>query len=491
MAQLFYPSTPTLLPQPGSDFQIALFKEWLRVCQEQHSHQFKCEDEFPTRVLDVGTPEHPQIRLRDGTEAISKRYVALSHCWGAEPCFKTLRNNIDHFKKHIEFEELPKTFRDAVKVTRALGFRYVWIDSLCIIQDDLLDWEREAASMGHVFSSASVTIAASSARSSAEGFLPAKREWQPRVTIRTASKGTAFICMSINDFHQDVEKSALNKRGWVLQERALARRTLHFTSSQVYWECGNGIHCESMMKLGKAAFLGDSDFPNSALGYFKGARILLFQNLYQTYSALDFTHMTDRSIAIKGLEERLVKAFNTKGGFGIFERYLHRSLLWQRDSESALVHITHPPGRHIPSWSWMAYSGRISYLEAPFDRIEWQDHVQSPLTSESGLKQHWKADQVSVVSHTLRGPMRKLKLEATELDERITFDQEERTAVRDLRCIVLGVKRLASLSAIAEHYVLIIKPASSGETNQYTRAGVGSLLPEHISEDAEIEVFVS
>ncbi|KAK1959985.1 HET-domain-containing protein [Colletotrichum sublineola] len=491
MAQLFYQYTPTPLPHPGSDSQTTLFKEWLRVCEEQHNHQFNYKAGFPTRVLDVGTPEHPQIRLCDGTKAISKRYVALSHCWGTEQCFKTLKNNINDFKKEIGFKELPRTFQDAVKVTRDLGFRYLWIDSLCIIQDDLLDWEQEAASMEHVFSSAIVTIAASSAKSSAEGFLLAQRKQQTPVIIKTASNGTAFICKSIDDFHRDVEMSPLNKRGWVLQERALARRTLHFTSSQVYWECGNGIHGESLMKLVKAAFLGDSDFPNSALGYFKGARILLFQNLYRTYSALNFTHVTDRSIAIKGLEERLVKAFNTKGGFGIFERYLHRSLLWQRESDSPLVRITDPPGTHIPSWSWMAYSGRISYLEAPFDGINWQDYVQSPLTSESGVKQHWKADQISIVGYMLRGPMRKLNLEATELGGRITFDQEERATVRDLGCIVLGVKRLASLSAIAEHYVLIIEPISSGDTTQYKRAGVGILLPEHMSEDAGIEVVVS
>ncbi|KAF4865093.1 Proline-rich receptor-like protein kinase PERK9 [Colletotrichum siamense] len=306
------------LSQPLSDFQITLFKEWLRVCDEEHNHQFESEVELPTRVLDVGTNENPILRLHEKQRSTFGQYVALSHCWGTGQHFKTLKSNIDKFRQCIDFEELPRTFKEAIEVTRKLKFRYLWIDSLCIIQDDPTDWEREAASMEHVFSSASITIAASSARSSSEGFLPTRKEQQSFLAIKAPSGGTLFIRKSIDNFRRDVEESALNQRGWVLQERALARRIIHFTSSQVYWECGLGVHCETLMKLRnrRAAFLGDSDFPNSALAYFKGARILLFQSLYQTYSTLGFSHVPDRSTAIRGLEERLLKAFGSKGGFG-------------------------------------------------------------------------------------------------------------------------------------------------------------------------------
>lgn len=109
--------------------------------------------------------------------------------------------------------------------------------------------------MEQVFSSATCTIAATSAGSSAEGFLFPEREKRPFVALNTKSNGTAFVCKSIDNFHADVEEAVLNKRGWVLQERALSRRTLHFTSSQVYWECGHGIHCESLVKLVKLVSL--------------------------------------------------------------------------------------------------------------------------------------------------------------------------------------------------------------------------------------------
>ncbi|EQB51047.1 hypothetical protein CGLO_09453 [Colletotrichum gloeosporioides Cg-14] len=235
----------------GIDFQIALLKQWIRVCDGEHNHQFDSHTKLPTRILDLGTAEKPLLCLRDGVSLGVAPYIALSHCWGTGNRFITLKSNLEEHKKHIGLELLPETFKDAVRIARALNYRFLWIDSLCIVQDDLQDWENEGASMEQVFSSANVTIAASSSASSEEGFLSVTRNQTASVTVRTPSNGTGFICKSIDNFHRDVESSVLNNRGWVFQERALSRRTIHFTSSQVYWECGNGIHCESLMKLKK------------------------------------------------------------------------------------------------------------------------------------------------------------------------------------------------------------------------------------------------
>ncbi|KAF3805938.1 Cyclin-dependent kinase 8 [Colletotrichum gloeosporioides] len=474
------------------EFQTTLLKEWVRVCDKHHDHPFEPEPKLPTRVLDVGTKGQPNLRLRCSEGSTSGKYIALSHCWGNTQCFKTLKSNITNLETCIEFEELPKTFKDAIEVTRVLGFRYLWIDSLCIVQDDPLDWKLEAVSMEHVFSSASITIAASSAKSSSEGFLNSRGKQLPFLTIQTPSGRTVFIRKSIDNFRRDVEGSVLNQRGWVLQERALARRTIHFTSTQVYWECGRGIHCETMMKLvnPKAAFLGDSDFPNSALAYFKGARIRLFQNLYQIYSTLGFSHMSDRPMAIRGLEERLLKTFNTKGGFGVFERYLHRSLLWQRQEGSTLIPITGVMNTHIPSWSWMSHSGPISFLNAPFDRVDWNENIHSPFNSKSGRKQHWKAGQDDVIAHVLRCRLRNLRENVQDLEQKITFDRKLRTSKEALTCIVLGTEKPTGSKEDIQHYVLVLKPVAPGVSGQYMRAGIGRLLSNDMSNEEGVEVDV-
>ena len=137
--------------------------------------------------------------------------------------------------------------QDAVTVTRGLGERFLWIDSLCIIQDDADDWNIESKKMETVFGSAYCTIAASSAKNSTEGFLNPR---SPRQCARLPDTAL-YICENIDNFHRDLEEGELSKRSWVLQERALSCRTIHFTTTQTYWECGGGVHCESLIKMHK------------------------------------------------------------------------------------------------------------------------------------------------------------------------------------------------------------------------------------------------
>jgi hypothetical protein len=206
-------------------------------------------DYMPTRVIDVRSS---CIRLIETSNGFKGNYIALSHCWGKltnDQKFCTYAYNIENLKKEIPYQLLPKSFQDAIIITQALGIPYLWIDSLCIIQEDEEDWESEADKMENVFSFAYCTIAASSAASSLDGFLN-KRKSKDCVKIQT-SKGPLYLAEAIDDFHTDVEQSKLSRRGWVLQERALSRRTIYFTSTQIYWECGNGIICETLTSLRK------------------------------------------------------------------------------------------------------------------------------------------------------------------------------------------------------------------------------------------------
>lgn len=249
-----------LLPEAGSPEQLALFTSLIEHCNEEHScmadqKNLGSLEGLPTRLIDVGRGEAEAIRLVETRQelAVTDEYIALSHCWGAldrAQRFCTYRNNIAQRKAHIAYDELPQTFKDAVRVTRALGLRYLWIDSLCIVQEDPDDWAAEASRIEDVFSQAYCTIAASSAASSLEGFLGHRR---PRDAIRIPTSGGAplYLAEYIDDFRTDVENSVLSSRGWVLQERALSKRTICFTSTQVYWECGNGVVCETLAQLQK------------------------------------------------------------------------------------------------------------------------------------------------------------------------------------------------------------------------------------------------
>lgn len=213
----------------------------------------------PTRLIFVGSPSQPGLRLvhppRCGAGP-PPRYVALSHCWGSDvpesQRFCTYRTNIDEHKRGIRFDRLPSSFRDAVTLTRSLGVEYLWIDSVCIIQRDEDDWEAESGRMEDVFSSAYCTVAASSAPSSLAGFLGRRgREPRPCCTVGGDGHrgGPFYLCKSIDDFERDVESSILNSRGWVLQERALSRRIIHMAENQIYLECYQGIHSETLARI--------------------------------------------------------------------------------------------------------------------------------------------------------------------------------------------------------------------------------------------------
>lgn len=199
----------------------------------------------------MGQEDDEFVRLWETGPEDTGEYIALSHPWGIAPHFITDVNNLAQHKDGIKVENLPATFRDAVATTRTLNKRYLWIDSICIIQGPNGDFEDEAKKMETVFSSAYCVIAASRAHSHFDGFLQGRRE-RDYVTIRKGATDAPFyICENIDNFNLHVLNGHLNQRGWVLQEHALARRTVLFTEHQTYWECGDGVRCETLTKMSK------------------------------------------------------------------------------------------------------------------------------------------------------------------------------------------------------------------------------------------------
>jgi hypothetical protein len=237
-----------------SDISMSLARHWLTSCEERHScmGNFDRQYKAPPRLIYVGTFGAPVLRLEETERTgLSLRYAALSFVWGREIGGRgqTFQDNVERFKFSIDFTELPATLQDAVYVARALELQYLWVDSLCIIQNSPSDRQRILPLIGEIFSNATCVLAASSSSHVEEGFLqPRKR--RDIVPIRgTETIIPTFLCEFIDYFDRDVESSILTSRGWVLQERVLARRTIYFTHTQMYWECGEGIRFETLAKL--------------------------------------------------------------------------------------------------------------------------------------------------------------------------------------------------------------------------------------------------
>lgn len=243
------------LTEPGTTANFRILQQWLRECDREHASCMSSTPTgvpLPTRLIDVGANDSSFVKLYETQQHEVFEYLALSHPWGSRNSmhFCTYRENLAQHKKGIGLDELPATFRDAVRVTRGLGHRYLWIDSICIIQGPDGDFNDEAKRMEDVFSQAYCVLAASSAEGQHDGFLNARYQ-RKYLTFREDPLPPIYICDFIDDFQHHVLDSHLNKRGWVLQERVLARRTIYFTGNQTYWECGSGVRCETMTTMHK------------------------------------------------------------------------------------------------------------------------------------------------------------------------------------------------------------------------------------------------
>ncbi|KAI0414895.1 heterokaryon incompatibility protein-domain-containing protein [Xylaria grammica] len=508
------------LPEISSQTYFQILRQWLEDCDNNHAGccletAEASPTRMPTRLIDVEGDDSQNVYLFETQHSqISQvqhfKYAALSHPWGdkAEHShYCTTRENITHHKAGLDIDTLPRTFKDAIRATRGLGVRYLWIDSLCIIQGEGGDFEEEAKHMETVFSSAYCVIAATCAGGASSGFLQSRPD---RTVIKLEKPGEPplYVCDSIDNFQRDVIEGTLNKRGWVLQERALARRTIYFAKNQTYWECGEGVRCETLMKMrnNQAALLGDPKFPKIATDSSKGGRIRLYELLYKQYSKLQFTRSYDRPLAIAGLEQRLIRAFDTQGGYGVFTRYFGRGLLWQRDTALApqvMKPIQFPKSQRyqVPSWSWMAYEGAITFMDLPFGEIDWEDkEVRSPWSppipvSTLSLRPHHSSNATWYTTNTRE------KIDLTVVardfsasaDNHIVYDGGERPTDQTVKCVIVGRRKMkAGVDARRIHYVLVIaQKRGAGRDAGYKRIGVGALPGSSITlEEAGLQVQV-
>jgi hypothetical protein len=265
------------LPASGSELHFEIIRQWLASCDRYHRGCVDMKDSprrLPKRLIEVNHSDPSMVRLVEtgsgtpGNAGAMYSYVVLSHPWGQPPHFSTvpddpndpnLPNTLSRHKMGIRIADMPLTFQDAITVTRALGKQYIWIDAICILQGPDGDFRDESKRMADIFSGAYCSIAASWAGSQRDGFLKtspgqdkeAAKRHREVITFQPFGKEPLYLCEMIDDFGAHVLNGDLNGRGWVLQERALARRTIYFTERQTYMECGRGVKCETMTKMNK------------------------------------------------------------------------------------------------------------------------------------------------------------------------------------------------------------------------------------------------
>jgi len=342
-------------------------KGWLASLSPTSSSSRK----LPTRLLRLERRSDVfSIRLVNITDRTNNTpYATLSHCWGGHQPIRLLQDNFESFTRNIPFESLPKTFRHAVEIALTLGLSWIWIDSLCIIQDSTEDWLTEAEQMDDVYSHAYVNLAATASTNSTSGMFPKSEAlWEPWVLQPTWTGLVAetILVYDQNSFVRQVATAPLNTRGWVFQERVLAPRTVHFSQHHIWWTANDSpdVYVDS--------------FPTSIhylLGGWSQTEVMLPQTLWKIpahmtfsqvwwthmkrYTSLNLTQTSDKLIALAGIAKKFAQHHGLQGTdylAGLWRQNLARELLWRLMKRGS---GSRPRQYRAPSWSWASVDGHV------------------------------------------------------------------------------------------------------------------------------------
>lgn len=346
----------------GSAEAVDNARHWLTACQNDHpdcSADFKMGEDISEppsdtwiRILEICEEKLRLTPVKLG-EALPP-YVALSHCWGSGPTLKTLSTNIERFQVAIEYWDLPPTFADAIKVTKLLGFDYVWIDSLCIIQDSAIDWEEQSSLMASVYGNADLVLAASSASSTEDGFLKERKDYRESTlqlqSVRNQEHTLNLRYRLLQPKGMDPMTDPLDHRAWALQERLLARRYLAIGSHDTSWACMTSSACEC--EWWRVASIWRDEIVNikklvqhatvAELGGFWRQRVL------RHYFERALTVPSDNLVALSAIASIFQKKLGSKYCAGIWQDDLLRGLLWRYIEPE----IGYGSEASAPSWSW-------------------------------------------------------------------------------------------------------------------------------------------
>ncbi|KAF4960858.1 hypothetical protein FGADI_691 [Fusarium gaditjirri] len=350
-------------------------REWLSECLAEHAcpRSVAAGVPLPKRLLDVEGAFDDPVRLIE-TRGDEFPYVCLSHCWGdpRRKQLKTTTRTVESHMKKIHWIDLPATFRDAVTVCRSMNVKYLWVDSLCILQsfaditpDELevteKDFAQENSTMARTYQNSHFTISADLSDHMDSGFFSRNpvNEYKKEFTTDNGDQAFWYTRKPLHQYPENIP--CLETRGWTLQEFLLPPRVLHFGESDIAWRCKTRIICEcgqidsQDLNTYNHRFLDTQELANPPPNDSKGA-LEWWAEIVRVYTSRQLTNPADKLPALSGLAQLRKKV---RGGVylaGLWQDSLLHDLCWFNDYgiESPPVRGHRPPYYRAPSWSWAA-----------------------------------------------------------------------------------------------------------------------------------------
>ncbi|KAJ4027603.1 hypothetical protein NW761_014757 [Fusarium oxysporum] len=427
------------------DASVNFINAQMSECSTKHEPCKKqLESPLPTRVVSVGSSD-ADIRLVE-LKNVPARYVTLSHCWGRKQPLRTIIANFEDMKKSIDANSLTIVFQQAIWIVRMLKIDYIWIDSLCIIQDSQSDWELESLQMCDYYENSFLTISTATSPNSTIPFLGPrdKRWWPAKLNLTNGSSSEDVYAQRIPS--EPEEEGILFTRAWTWQEAAMSSRTVYFTPSELIWECLEHVvpqryipDLEASERLGFSKVLSilrfslnldmDSDIdrsvgdssgdilgsenpmgipppgfdsaissnasalsrPDSPSSTSSDANIMNFvwdmwDDLVTYYSRRHLTFVTDKLPALSGVASRVHKITKSRYLAGMWEDNLGIELCWAR-AYRGYQDLPNLSTQYVaPSWSWASIHGAVkSLVERTISTFEPSFAIIEASSNVSGL----------------------------------------------------------------------------------------------------------
>lgn len=299
----------------ASDLTLEKIQQWIQKCSTHLECGALSDSPLPTRLIEVAPEDGVGEPRIISTNGVRGKYAALFYYWGGKQLDMTIKENVASRFRQLDTRELSKTVLQAIQTTKRLGLRYVWVDAICIIQDDEEDRTNEIRQMGDIYRQAYLTIVAANAARASNGF------WDIRPSQASATKmqfwsstgEVSWVWVHEDGWYGD-ESEPINTRCWTLQERLLSHRLAIFASHTIQLQCQHAI-VNVGDSLNIPAGLGPWRLPSGltyplpqvkAKGLTTEALMEEWKNVITLYSKRDIKRVEERLVALSGLAQ----AFN-------------------------------------------------------------------------------------------------------------------------------------------------------------------------------------
>ncbi|KAH7062208.1 heterokaryon incompatibility protein-domain-containing protein [Macrophomina phaseolina] len=453
----------------SSERSLQCLRKWHGDCLHNHPDcqtTTMLQRRLPSRLLYIGDTEpFSKVYLREaGTIAGDAEYVTLSHAWGQSDgtrasCQILEHKNLATLVAGITQQDLPRTFQDAVTISRRLGFKYLWIDSLCIIQDSPKDWENESASMAAIYGASALNLVALGVDSHQGCFVRRNPLKLTPCKLNQDSVKTTYALHCCVDVEMAFDWAPSMQRAWVAQERVLAPRNVFFGGPELFWTCTQGTFSEKgpTPKLFPSGYRGPGCPDKMAFAILKQRRdtehpgsermqdfSVLWHGLLKTYLCAKLSYQTDKLVAFSGVAWAIQNHSGLSYWAGLWKETFLMDCLW-----ACVQAGTRPKIWRAPTWSWGSIDNGEPIFTLWLDDDRWKPEKEIHCSvvafdiQHENDREHGLPDMTRGVV-TLEGPAKEVRLSA--LDTTLSFSRQYTLPGGGLRKNHLGVADLHSWS---------------------------------------------